>query len=66
MLKCEVTESNKQIEMPKKETYNVRVLLEGEMAKRFEAVKRFYGLQKNADLVRLLITLKYEDITKEK
>jgi len=42
----------------------VRVVFEGEMAKRFNTVKRFYGLQKNADLIRLLVTLKYEEITK--
>ena len=53
--------------MSKKEAgYNVRVLFEGEMAKRFEAVKRFYGLAKNADLLRLLVTLKYEEIIKGK
>lgn len=42
----------------------VRVVFEGEMAKRFNTVKRFYGLQRNADLVRLLVTLKYEEISK--
>jgi len=50
--------------MTKKEEYNVRVLFESEMAKKFQAVKRFYGLQKNADLIRLLVTLKYEEIMK--
>lgn len=47
-----------------KDEYNVRVLFKGEMALRFEIVKKFYGLQKNADLLRLLVTLKYEEITK--
>jgi len=52
--------------MSKKEKPQVRVVFEGEMAKRFEAVKNFYGLQKNADLIRLLVTLKYEEIIKGK
>ena len=43
----------------------VRVIFEGEMRKKFESVKRFYGLEKNADLIRLLVTLKYEDLKKE-
>ncbi len=47
------------------ENYNVRVLFEGEMAKRFEKVKRFYGLQKNADLLRLLVTMKYDELRTE-
>jgi len=42
----------------------VRVVFDGEMKKRFLAVKRHYGLEKNADLIRLLVTLKYEEITK--
>jgi hypothetical protein len=43
----------------------VRVVFEGEMRKRFETVKRYYGLEKNADLIRLLITLRYEELKKE-
>jgi len=50
----------------KSKSEQVRVVFEGEMGKRFEAVKRHYGLQKNADLIRLLVTLKYEEITKGK
>ncbi|MGF3573542.1 MAG: hypothetical protein ACQXXG_09020 [Candidatus Bathyarchaeia archaeon] len=49
----------------KNEAPQVRVVFEGEMRKRFEAVKRYYGLEKNADLVRLLVTLKYEELKKE-
>ncbi len=48
-----------------KEAPQVRVVFEGEMKKRFEAIKRYYGLEKNADLVRLLITLRYEELKKE-
>ena len=43
----------------------VRVVFEGEMRKKFETVKHYYGLEKNADLIRLLVTLKYEDLKKE-
>jgi hypothetical protein len=43
----------------------VRVVFEGEMRKKFESVKRYYGLEKNADLIRLLVTLKYEDLKKD-
>jgi hypothetical protein len=38
------------------------VILEGEVKKRFEAIKKYYGLQKNADLVRLLVTQKCEQL----
>ena len=51
--------------LTEEEKYNVRVLFEGEMAKRFEKVKRFYGLQKNADLLRLLVTMKYDELRTE-
>jgi len=43
----------------------VRVVFEGELRKRFEAVKRYYGIERNADLIRMLVTLKYEDLKKE-
>lgn len=43
----------------------VRVIFEGEMRKRFESVKRYYGLEKNADLIRLLVTLRYDELKKE-
>ena len=51
-------------EETKKKDYNVRVLLEGDMATKFETIKKFYGLKKNADLLRLLVTLAYERIIK--
>ena len=44
----------------------VRVVFEGEMAHRFNTVKEFYGFQKNADLIRLLVTLKYEEISQKR
>jgi hypothetical protein len=39
-----------------------RLALEGEMAVRFNRIKKKYGLESNADLVRLLITNEYERI----
>ena len=49
-------------ERRREESYQVRLVLEGEMAKRFEAIKKKYGLESNADVVRLLITLEYDKI----
>jgi hypothetical protein len=43
----------------------VRVVFDGEIRKRFEAVKRYYGVERNADLIRLLVTLRYEELKKE-
>ena len=40
----------------------IGVTLEGPVKKRFEAIKAHYGLQKNADLVRLLITQECEEL----
>ncbi len=45
-----------------KDSYNIRVLLEGDMAAKFGVVKNFYGLRKNADLLRLLVPLEHERI----
>jgi len=42
------------------------VVLEGVVKKRFEAIKKYYGLEKNADLVRLLIIQKCEELEKER
>jgi hypothetical protein len=44
----------------------VRLVLEGEMAGRFLKIKEKYGLENNAEVVRLLITMEYEKITKNK
>jgi hypothetical protein len=49
----------------KSDAPQVRVVFEGELRKRFEAVKRYYGIAQNADLIRMLVTLKYEDLKKE-
>ena len=53
--------------MPKEQKApQVRVVFEGEMSHRFNTVKEFYGFQKNADLIRLLVTLKYEEISQKR
>jgi len=51
--------------MPRKtpenrEVLQLRVRLEGEMKKRFLALKEKMGFEQNSDLVRLLITRGYE------
>jgi hypothetical protein len=38
--------------------------LEGEMLKRFLTIKKKWGLESNADVVRFLITQEYEKIIK--
>jgi hypothetical protein len=43
----------------------VRVVFQGELKKRFEAIKRYYCIENNAEMVRLLVSLKYEDLKKE-
>ena len=45
-----------------KETLQIKVTLTGDMIRRFQAIKKRYGLESNADVVRLLITLEYEKI----
>ena len=55
------------IKMPKKKTNDpeqvqVRLVLEGEMVTRFNRIKKKYGLETNADVVRLLITMEYDRI----
>ncbi|MGD6809606.1 MAG: hypothetical protein ACQCN3_07910 [Candidatus Bathyarchaeia archaeon] len=47
------------------ESPQVRVVFQGELKKRFEAIKKYYCIENNAELVRLLVTLKYEDLQKE-
>jgi hypothetical protein len=39
-----------------------RLKLEDEMAQRFNFIKKHYGLESNADLVRLLITMEFNDL----
>lgn len=43
------------------EPRQARVEFKGELGKRFEAIKRYYCITNNAELVRLLVTLRYED-----
>jgi len=53
------------MKMPKKgdkDIIRLGLTLEGEMLKRFLAIKRKWGLESNADVVRLLITREYEKI----
>jgi len=48
--------------MKKEKPPQVRVVFDGVMRERFEKVKTYYGLQKNADLIRLLVTEKHEEL----
>jgi len=50
------------MEMKKEKPPQVRVVFDGIMRERFEKIKRYYGLQKNADLIRLLVTEKHEKL----
>jgi len=45
-----------------RDNFQIRVLLKGEMARRFNAIKDAWGLENNAEVVRMLITQKYEEI----
>jgi len=46
--------------MSKEDEIQIRLVLTGEMAARFNKIKQRYGLETNADVVRLLITLEYD------
>jgi hypothetical protein len=46
----------------KHETSQVRVELEGELQKRFETLKKHYGLENNTELVRILVNEKYKQL----
>jgi hypothetical protein len=52
----ELSEEEKEIQL--------RVRLEGEMVRRFLALKKKLGFESNSDLVRLLITRSYEEMVK--
>ena len=52
-------------EKQEKKTIRIGLTLEGEILKRFLIVKRKWGIETNADIVRLLITNEYEKIKKE-
>ncbi len=45
-----------------KEPTQLAARLEGEMKRKFDAIKGYYGFEKNADLLRLLITQKFEEL----
>jgi len=40
----------------------ISIVLQGEIAKKFEAIKRRYGFESSADLFRLLVSEKYDNI----
>ncbi|MEM3677425.1 MAG: hypothetical protein QW176_04690 [Candidatus Bathyarchaeia archaeon] len=44
---------------------SVRLDLEGELLRKFLAIKGRYGFESSADTVRLLISLEYERMRKE-
>jgi hypothetical protein len=46
----------------KHETSQVRVELEGELKRRFEILKKYYGLENNTELVRILLNEKYKQL----
>ncbi len=42
----------------------VKVIFDGELEEKFEAVKRHFGVRNNSDLIRMLITAKYDELKK--
>jgi len=48
--------------MKQEKNPQVRVVFNGEMKDRFEAVKKHYGMQNNADVIRLLVTEEFEKL----
>ena len=48
----------------KESVVQFRLILEGEMARRFLTIKKHYGFENNTDTVRLLISQAYEEIVK--
>ena len=44
----------------------IRLDLKGELAEKFIALKKSFGLTTNAQLVRLLVTIAYNEMTSEK
>ena len=46
---------------PDELSYKIGIVLLGEMAKKFYVIKQKYGLQSNTDLLRLLISQKFEE-----
>jgi len=50
--------------MSEEKRIRIGLTLEGEMLKRFLAIKRSWGVESNADIIRMLITREYEKIVK--
>jgi hypothetical protein len=50
--------------MKEKDKIRIGLTLEGEMLKRFLAIKNKWGIESNADVIRFLITQEYEKIVK--
>jgi len=48
----------------KKDDFRVKLVLEGEMLKRFNTIKREWGLESKSEVIRRLIEQKYQEIQK--
>ena len=44
------------------EPLNVRVEFKGETLQRFEAVKKYYGLEDNTEVLRILVNEKFKEV----
>lgn len=42
----------------------VKVVFDGELQEKFEVVKRHFGVRNSSDLIRMLITSKYDELKK--
>jgi hypothetical protein len=51
--------------MSEEETIQVRVELEGDLLKKAKDLRKFYGVERYADLVRLILTEKHREISNE-
>jgi len=52
--------------MSKEEPIRIALNLEGDMAKRFQVVKKKWGLEANTDVIRMLITWYYDQLPVER
>jgi len=48
------------------EKVSFNLVLEGEAAKRFEMIRKYYGLENNSELIRILLFDKFKQIFPEK
>jgi hypothetical protein len=48
-----------------KKKIRIGLTLEGELLKRFQAIKRKWCMEANADIIRMLITNEYDRVKKE-